>query len=214
LITIQQLNKLSDKAFTYGNLILLYCKFNAENLSENEAERVQSNQEVSYDSLPDFVKARITLCVQSFNIIMKSKPDKFDTTIILVTENIFHKIIKDHLIAEGISAQYIELDNNSKTIESVLNNTWNRISSLNNPPTIYFVGSVWQREVFDSIVASKFGERFKVMFEGALDHRSYNLIQKDKLSEEPKKGSSYYKHKLTNKAIDSLLNYIFSNKRK
>jgi hypothetical protein len=191
---------LSDKAFTYGNLILLYCKFNTENLTEIESEGVQSNHEISYDSLPDFVKARIALCVQTFNIIMKSKPDKFNTTVILVAENIFQKIIKDH--------------NTSKTIESALNNVLNRISSLDNPPTIYFVGSVWQKEVFDSIIVSKFRERFKVLFEGALDHRPYNLIQKDKLDEEPKKGSSYYKHKLTNKAIDSLLNYIFSNKRK
>lgn len=205
---------MSDKAFTYGNLILLYCKFNTENLTEIESEGVQSNHEISYNSLPDFVKARIALCIQTFNIIMKSKPDKFNTTVILVAENIFQKIIKDHLIIEGISGQYIEVDTTSKTIESALNNVLNRISSLDNPPTIYFVGSVWQKEVFDSIIVSKFRERFKVLFEGALDHRPYNLIQKDKLDEEPKKGSSYYKHKLTNKAIDSLLNYIFSNKRK
>jgi hypothetical protein len=87
------------------------------------------------------------------------------------------------------------------------------MNSLTNPPTIYFIGSVWQKGVFDSIVVSKL-KKFKVHFEGALDHRSYDVIQKDKLTEEPKKGSIYYKHKLTNKAIDTLLNYIFSNKRK
>ena len=67
--------------------------------------------------------------------------------------------------------------------------------------------------VFDSIAVSKL-KKIKVHFEGALDHRSYDLIQRDKLTEEPKKGSNYYKHKLSNKAIDTLLNYIFSNKRK
>jgi hypothetical protein len=184
-----------------------------DDLSHQEEDR-DSNRNVSYDSLPDFVKARITLCVQTFNIIMKSKPDKFNTTIILIADNIFNQIIKDRLIIEGVSAHYIELDNTSKTIESVLNNVVNRVRSLNNPPTIYFVGSVWQKEVFDSIAESTFKNRFKILFEGALDHRSYDLIQKDKLIEEPKKGSAHYKHKLTNKAIDTLLNYIFSNKRK
>ncbi|HSA75637.1 MAG TPA: hypothetical protein VLE21_05560 [Candidatus Nitrosocosmicus sp.] len=207
------MNKLSDNAFTYGNMILLYCKFNPENLSQQEGDK-HTERKVSYDSLPDFVKARIVLCVQTFNIIMGSKPDKFNTTIILITDTIFSQVIKDRLIIEGISAQYIEKDNTSKSIESVLNNVVNRVRSLDNPPTIYFVGSVWQKEVFDSIASSKFKDRFKILFEGALDHRPHELIQNDKLSEEPKKSSAYYKHKLTNKAIDTLLNYIFSHKKK
>lgn len=213
MLLVQQLNKLSDDAFTYGNMILLYCKFNTENFSQQE-ENKDSDRKVSYDSLPDFVKARIALCIQTFNIIMRSKPDKFNTTVILITDTIFNQIIKDNLITEGISAQYLEQDNTSKSIESALNNVVNRIRSLDNPPTIYFVGSVWQKEVFDSIADSKFKGRFKILFEGALDHRPYEFIQNDKLIEEPKRGSAYYKHKLTNKAIDTLLNYIFSNKKK
>ena len=213
MLVVQQLNKLSDNAFTYGNMILLYCKFNPENLSQQEGGK-HSERKVSYDSLPDFVKARIALCVQTFNIIMGSKPDKFNTTVILITDTFFSQVIKDRLIIEGISAQYIEQDNTSKSIESVLNNVVNRVRSLDNPPTIYFVGSVWQKEVFDSIASSKFKDNFKILFEGALDHRPYELIQNDKLSEEPKKSSAYYKHKLTNKAIDTLLNYIFSHKKK
>jgi hypothetical protein len=194
-------------------MILLYCKFNTENSPQQEGDK-DSEHKVSYNSLPDFVKARIALCVQTFNIIMRSKPDKFNTTVILITDTIFSQVIKDRLIIEGISAQYIEQDNTSKSIESVLNNMVNRVKSLDNPPTIYFVGSVWQKEVFDSIAASKFKDRFKILFEGALDHRPYELIQNDKLIEEPKKSSAYYKHKLTNKAIDTLLNYIFSHKKK
>ena len=208
------MNKLSDTAFTYGNLILLYCKFNIDRLPEKDGDHIDQEHKVSYDSLPDFVKARIALCIQTFNIIMKSKPDKFNTTVILIVENHFSQIIKDRLISQGVSAQYIEQDNNSNSIESVLNSVLNRITSLSNPPTIYFVGSVWQKEVFDSIAVSKFRGKSKVIFEGALDHRPYEFIQRDKLIEEPKKGTAHYKHKLTNKAIDTLLNYIFSNKRK
>lgn len=203
---------MSDNAFTYGNMILLYCNFNEDSHHDGERDVESTNGNVD-DSLPGFIMGRIDLCIQTFNIIMKSKPDKFNTTVILISKNEYARVITDHLIAGGISEQYIENDNNSKTIEAVIHNVLFKVTSLTNPPTIYFIGSVWQKEVFDSIMASKL-KKFKVHFQGALDHRPYDVIQKDKLTEEPKKGSNYYKHKLTNKAIDTLLNYIFSNKRK
>ena len=203
---------MSDNAFTYGNLILLYCNFNRDDGPNGEIIDGSTDNTV-HESLPDFVSGRIALCIQTFDIIMKSKPDKFNTSVILISKNEYSRVIADRLIAGGISEQYIENDNNSKTIEAVINNVLFRITNLSNPPTIYFIGSVWQKEVFDSIAVSKL-KKFKVHFEGALDHRPYEAIQNDKMTEEPKKGSNYYKHKLTNKAIDTLLNYIFSNKRK
>lgn len=212
MLSIYHIIKLSDNAFTYGNLILLYCNFNRDGLPNGQIDDESANKTVR-DSLPDFIIGRIALCIQTFNIIMKSKPDKFNTSIILLSKSEHTGVITDQLIDGGISEQYIENDNNSKTIDAAINNVLSKITSLTNPPTIYFIGSVWQKEVFDSIVVSKL-KKFKVHFEGALDHRPYDVIQKDKLTEEPKKGSNYYKHKLTNKAIDTLLNYIFSNKRK
>ena len=212
MLSIYHIIKLSYNAFTYGNLILLYCNFNRDDISNGEIDDESADNTVR-GSLPDFVSGRIALCIQTFDIIMKSKPDKFNTTVILISKNEYTRVIADRLIAGGISEQYIENDNNSKTIEAVINNVLFKITNLPNPPTIYFIGSVWQKEVFDSIAVSKL-KKFKVHFEGALDHRSYDLIQRDKLTEEPKKGSNYYKHKLSNKAIDTLLNYIFSNKRK
>ena len=203
---------MSDNAFTYGNMILLYCNFNKDGDHDGERDVESTNGNVD-DSLPGFIMGRIDLCIQTFNIIMKSKPDKFNTTVILISKNEYARAITGHLIAGGISEQYLENDNNSKTIEAVIHNVLFKVTNLTNPPTIYFIGSVWQKEVFDSIMASKL-KKFKVHFQGALDHRPYDVIQKDKLIEEPKKGSNYYKHKLTNKAIDTLLNYIFSNKRK
>jgi hypothetical protein len=212
LLGIYHIIKLSDNAFTYGNMILLYCNFNKDGHHDGERDDESTNGNVD-DSLPGFIMGRIDLCIQTFNIIMKSKPDKFNTTVILISKNEYVRPITDHLIASGISEQYLENDNNSKTIEAVIHNVLFKVTNLTNPPTIYFIGSVWQKEVFDSIMASKL-KKFKVHFQGALDHRPYDVIQKDKLTEEPKKGSNYYKHKLTNKAIDTLLNYIFSNKRK
>lgn len=203
---------MSENTFTYGNLILLYCNFNKDNLLVNEKDGTIDKIN-TVDSLPDFIIGRINLCIQTFNIIMKSKPDKFNTTIMLISENRYAPKIKERLIAGGISEQYIENDDSSKTMESVINTVLLKINTLVNPPTIYFIGSIWQKESFDSIAVSKL-KKFKVLFEGALDSRSYDVIQREKLIEAPKKGSVYYKHKLTNKAIDALLNYIFSNKRK
>ena len=212
MLSIYHIIKLSDNAFTYGNLILLYCNFNRDDRPNGEIIDGSADNTV-HESLPDFVSGRIALCIQTFDIIMKSKPDKFNTSVILISKNEYTRVIADRLIAGGISEQYLENDNSSKTIEAVINNVLFKVTNLPNPPTIYFIGSVWQKEVFDSIAVSKL-KKFKVHFEGALDHRSYDLIQRDKLTEEPKKGSNYYKHKLSNKAIDTLLNYIFSNKRK
>lgn len=202
---------MSDNSFTYGNILLLYCNFDKNNLIYDEKNEYTVNNDSN--SLPDFIIQRINLCINSFNIIMKSKPDKYHTSIIIISSNNNEKIIKDRLIEAGITEQYIQIDTDSKTIDAVVNNVTNRIKKLTNPPVIYFIGSIWQKDTFDSISISKL-RGYKVIFEGALDNRPFDIIQKEKLVEEPKKGSTYYKHKITDKAIDALLNHIFSNKRK
>jgi hypothetical protein len=216
-------DKLPNPTFTYGNILILYCIFDKKLSSENkdvEIEEIERANNIDSDDyynkdgyiLPGHIIGRINLCIETFNIIMKSKPDKFHTTIIIVSRSEYAKEIKGLLTKGGISEQYLEYDSNSKTIEDSFNNVLHRIENLTNPPCIYFIGSVWQRSIFDSIVSSKL-KKYAVLFEGALDHRHYDVIEKEKLVEEPKKGSEYYKRKLTNKTIDALLNYIFSNKR-
>ncbi len=202
---------MADHAFTYGNILLLYCNFTKDDsfVKDEDENLEEKNDRI----LPDFIMARINLCIETFNIIMKSKPDKFHTSVIVVSKSDHSKVIKEYLVAGGISEQYLESDNTSKTVESALNTIHTRIIKLVNPPTIYFVGSVWQKDIYDSLVASKF-KGYQLLFEGALDHRSFDTIQKEKHTEVPKKDYIYYKHKLTDKAIDTLLNYIFSNKRK
>lgn len=209
-----------DVTFTYGNILILYCIFKKEN-SYSSAKSILSsnnknNERLTDDSfnIPDYIVGRINLCIETFNIIMSSKPDKLQTTIVIVSDNNYAKQIKEQLISCGVSEQYIEHDSTSKSVESVFNNILTRIKKLANPPCIYFIGSVWQKDVFNSVVASKLKD-YKVFFEGALDNRPYEIVQQDKLIEEPKKGSAYYKGKITNKAIDILLNYIFpKNKNK
>ncbi len=208
---------MSNAAFTYGNILLLYCIFNKDkstssSIHSDDSKNGNSKSDGSF--LPDYITGRINMCIETFNVIMNSKPDKFNTSIVIISKDNYVKEIKEKLIAGGISEQYLEYDNRSKTIESVFNNILTRITKLTNPPCIYFIGSVWQKDVFNSISVSKF-KAYTVFFEGALDNRPYDVVQKEKHIEEPKKGYLYYKNKLTNKSIDTLLNYIFpKNKNK
>jgi hypothetical protein len=218
---------LAKSDFTYGNILLLYCIFNKErhittsdtDSSLSKSVSLQNNKNKNLENngsiyLPDYIISRINLCIETFNIIMNSKPDRFNTYIIVVSDKELVDQIKFMLISGGISEQYLEYDNISKSIDSTFRNIYNRIVNLANPPCVYFIGSVWQKDVFNSIVSSKLKE-YKVFFEGALDNRPYEVVQKEKLIEKPKKGTAYYKSKMTNKAIDLLLNYIFpKNKEK
>lgn len=202
-------------SFTYGNVLLLYCIFNKDNPTRPLPNADDQNEDEGRDGyLPNYIIGRINLCIETFGIIMNSKPDKLHTTVLIISKDNHVGEIKEKLIAGGIPEQYLEYDANSKSIESAFNNVITRITKLVNPPCIYFIGSVWQRSIFDSIVDSKL-KQHKVVFEGALDDRPYDIVQKEKALEEPKKGYVYYKRKMTNKAIDALLNYIFpKNKNK
>jgi hypothetical protein len=211
---------LPDVTFTYGNVLILYCIFNKENshsLTKSMLSFDNKNNERStneYFDIPDYIIGRITLCIETFNIIMRSKPDKLQTSIVIVSDNNYAKPIKEKLISGGVSEQYIEYDSASKSVDSAFNSIVTKIKKLANPPCIYFIGSVWQKDLFHSIVTSKLKD-YVVFFEGALDNRPYEIVQQDKLIEEPKKGTAYYKGKMANKAIDVLLNYIFpKNKSK
>jgi len=221
-------NKLSRADFTYGNILLLYCIFNVDkststssistnNNNNNKNESSEQNNVSSSSSsyhLPDYITGRINVCIETFDVIMNSKPDKLHTSVVIVSKDDYIKEIKQKLISGGISEQYLEYDNVSKTVDSAFNTILKRLTKLANPPSIYFIGSVWQKDIFNSIVASKLKE-YKVFFESALDNRPYDVVQKEKLSEAPKKGYLFYKNKMTNKAIDMLLNYIFpKNKNK
>lgn len=216
---------MSDTAFTYGNILLLYCVFDGDrkpaSLSSpsSPSKGNNGNKDPNHDvgNIPDYITGRINLCIETFNVIMSSKPDKHHTSVVIISKNDHAKEIKEKLVSGGVSEQYLEYDGSSKNIESALNRVRNQITKLANPPCIYFIGSVWQKDIFDSIVVSKF-KGYRVLFEGALDNRPFEIVQKEKRLEEPKKGSEYYKRKLTNKSVDALLNYIFpknkSNKNK
>jgi hypothetical protein len=184
---------MSDYHFTDGNLIVLYCIYRGK---------------LGDGILPDYVKERVKVCLETFSIIIRSKPDKHKTMIIVVADRKSAQDVKGELIKGGVDERIIGIDTTSKSVSETFNHIVYMIKSKTNPPHIYFVGSVWLRDIYDSQVVSKL-KGYKIQFEGALDHRAVEEVEKEKAMDIPKKGIEYYKRKAKDKAVDMLLDYIF-----
>lgn len=183
---------MSEFRFTDGNLIILYA----------------IHQNPSSSQIPPHVMERVNVCKELYQRILGSKPDADKTIILLVADALYSELLKRELINIGLDEKVIKIDSDSQKISHCLNNLKEFIKKRVNPPYIYFVGSVWMKDVFDSIVKLHF-EEYKTQFEGALDYRPLEMIEKEKGLETPKKGKEYFKEKVKNKAFDILLNYIF-----
>src|SRR5919199_2333229 len=176
---------MSDYHFTDGNLIVLYCIYRGK---------------LGDGILPDYIKERVKVCLETFSIIIRSKPDKHKTMIIVVADRKSAQDVKGELIKGGVDERIIGIDTTSKSVSETFNHIVYMIKSKTNPPHIYFVGSVWLRDIYDSQVVSKL-KGYKIQFEGALDHRAVEEVEKEKAMDIPKKGIEYYKRKAKDKAV-------------
>ena len=179
--------------FTDGNLIILYAIHRSSPIDHG---------------LPRHIDERIKTCIDTFRIIMQSKPDKHKTMIIIVANRKSTQNIKDELVNAGVDEKIIAVDYISENVAQTFDHILNIIKTKINPPYIYFVGSVWLRDIYDFIVVSKL-KGYRVQFQGALDHRPREEVEMDKMLDIPNKGIGYYKRKAKDKTIDMLLNYIF-----
>jgi hypothetical protein len=179
--------------FTDGNLIILYAIHRRKN----------TNSE-----LPDYVKERIKVCIDTFKITVRSKPDKHKTMIVVFSNGETADNIRTELIKAGIDHTTITVDSIPKNIAHTFDRILNMIKTRINPPYMYFIGSVWQRDIYDSIISSKL-KGYMIHFEGAPDNRPIDEVEEDKKIDIPRKGMVYYKKKAKDKAIDMLLNRMF-----
>jgi hypothetical protein len=154
----------------------------------------------------------VNVCLGTFKIIRESKPDKQKTLIIVVANEKSGKLIKEELVKGGVEEKIIAIDSSSENVAQTFDRIINMIKTRVNPPYIYFIGSVWLRDIYDSTVVSKL-KGYKVQFEGALDHRPVEEVEKEKALDVPRKSLENYKKKSKDKAIDILLNYIFPEER-
>ena len=116
--------------------------------------------------------------------------------------------ITNKLVESGVDQNIIAKDYLSRNVTECFDRVVALIRSRTNPPYLYFVGSVWLREIYDAVVLSRL-KGYRVQFEGALDHRSVKEVEEEKALDAPRKGLEYYKRKAKDKAIDLVLNRMF-----
>ena len=183
--------------FTDGNLIILYA--------------IHKNSSLK---LPPHIIERIEHCTRLYQVILKSKPDSHKTIILVIAESHYSELIEKELINRQINEEIIIIDSDSKKVSHIFDNLKELLKQKMNPPYVYFVGSVWLKDIFDSIVKSSQFKEYKIQFEGALDHRPVIEVEHDKSLEIPRKGKEHFKQAIKNKALYMLLNYIFPEEQK
>ena len=184
---------MSEFRFTDGNLIILYA------IHKGRA---------ADGGLPDYIHERINVGLETFGMVMRSRPDKHKTMVMIVGEPGPAEKVKEALAKGGVNRDIIAVDTDSKNMAETFDRIAGMIKSKPNPPFIYFIGSVWLHDIFNSTVVSKL-KGYKIQFYGALDHRPVHEVEQEKALDVPKRGTEYYKQKAKNKAVDVLLNIIF-----
>lgn len=185
---------MSEFRFTDGNLLVLYAAHKGKGADGN--------------SLPDYIHERIKLGLETYGIIMKSRPDHHKTMVLIVGEQLPSEKVKEELVKSGVKQDIVAIDSDSKNVAQTLDSIYDMVSKKPNPPMIYFIASVWLHETFNASVISSM-KNVRVQFYGALDHRPVHEVEAEKATDAPKKGKEYYKRKVTNVAADTLLNIIF-----
>jgi hypothetical protein len=190
---------LSEYRFTHGNLIILYAIY-------------RQTYPVEQNRIPDYVNERVKLCLNIHKIIEQSKPDGKKTVIWVVGSQHDGDYVSNKLVEAGINENIVAKDYLSKNVAECFDRVLAFIKDRTNPPYLYFIGSVWLREIYDSVVLSKL-KGYRIQFEGALDHRPVKEVEEEKLSDAPRKGLEHYKRRTMDKAIDIVLNRMFPEER-
>jgi hypothetical protein len=184
--------------FTDGNLIILYG--------------VHTGGEAA-ETVPNYVRERTEVCTNLYRIVTTSKPDGSNILVLVIADTKTVPALKSILINSGIKEDLIIFAESPRTIEQTFDFVLKFIKKRPNPPYMYFIGSVWQKDIYESAVLSKMKD-YQVRFEGAADHRPIGTVEKERVLNAPTKGIGYYRDKLKNKAVDMVINYIFDEKNK
>lgn len=191
---------MSHPHFVEGNLIILYT------IS-------MQHESGSTDAIPDHIKERIRVCIELYRLIMKSKPDRNNTTVLAIASDTSNFSVRKMLTTAGVDEKHVLMTSSPKNPEQTFDYVLDYIKNRLNPPYIYFIGSVWQKDIYDSIASSKMKD-YQMRFEGTPDHRPANDVATEKAQNMPRKRIESYKRKLKDKAVDMVINYIFPDDRK
>ena len=190
---------MSEYRFTDGNLIVLYA------IHKSKSAATTSTADIK---LPDYIIERVKVGLETYNMVMSSKADKHKSMVIIVGNLEPAQKIKDVLVQGGVKPDIIAIDNESDNMAQTIDRIYNMIKLKPNPPFIYFIGSVWLHDIFNSTIMSKM-KGYRVQFYGALDHRPVDEVEREKAVDVPKGSMEYYKQQTKNRVVDILLNIIF-----
>lgn len=190
---------MSEYRFTHGNLIILYAIY-------------RQTYPVEQNRIPDYVNERVKLCLNIHKIIEQSKPDGKKTVIWVVGSQHDGDYVSNKLVEAGVNENIVAKDYLSKNVTECFDRVLEYIKDRTNPPYLYFIGSVWLRDIYDSVVLSKL-QGYRIQFEGALDHRPVKEVEEEKLLDAPRKGLEHYKRRTMDRAIDIVLNRMFPEER-
>ena len=197
---------MSEYRFTDGNLIVLYAIYNSKSaVATSSTATTNTTEDVR---LPDYIIERVKLGLETYNMVMSSKADKHKTMVIIVGKPEPAQKVREALVQGGVKPDIIAIDSESHNMAQTIDRINNMIKVKPNPPFIYFIGSVWLHDIFNSTILSKM-KGYRAQFYGALDHRQVDEVEREKALDVPKEGIEYYKQQTKNKVVDILLNIIF-----
>jgi hypothetical protein len=186
---------MSEHRFTDGNLLVLYAIHKSKPVSAG-------------GELPDYIKERVKVGLETYGMIMRSRPDKHKTMVMVVGAPGPAERVKQELVKGGIRDEIIAIDTDSQNMAQTISRMADMIKTKPNPPFIYFIGSVWLHDIFKSTVVGRL-KGYRVQFYGALDHRPVDEVEREKALDVPKKGIENYKQQAKNKAVEMLLDIVF-----
>jgi hypothetical protein len=182
---------MSEYRFTDGNLLVLYAIYKSKPVPDD-------------GELPDYIKERIKVGLETYGMIMRSRPDKHKTMVMIVGAPGPAQKVKEELVKGGIKDEIIAIDTDSQNMAQTISRMADMIKTKPNPPFI----SVWLHDIFKSTVMGRL-KGYKIQFYGALDHRPVDEVEREKALDVPKKSIENYKQQAKNKAVDILLDIVF-----
>jgi hypothetical protein len=111
---------MSEYRFTDGNLIVLYAVHKGR----------------SSGSLPEYVQERVKVGLETHDMVMRSRPDRHKTMVMIVGEPGPAEKVKTALVQGGVQEKIIAIDSDSRNIEQTVDRILGMIKSKPNPPFI------------------------------------------------------------------------------
>ena len=154
------------------HIIAVYCRFRDDDKIKNTGDCLQI--------FPEHVINRIKKADEVYRRINASHADSEYTRIVFFGQKSIAPL-KQYGKNIGLPEEKIVLDD-CKDLTTMVKKIWDNVRNSDVPPRVYFVVSNWQWVFLDPLINVK-DDRYRFYFEGAVDERHPDEIEKDKKTE-------------------------------